>query len=158
MMDLVLWRHAQAVDITEAGGDDMARGLTARGQRQAREVGAWLHDHLPKDARVISSPARRALETARGLPREHLIVPSIAPDLGSVDALLAAAGWADDDAASSSRTIVVVGHQPTLGETAARLMCGQPQPWSVKKGAAWWLRRRGRGACELWMVRSPTVS
>lgn len=157
-MDLVLWRHAQAEDAADAGGDDMARALTTRGRRQAEEVGAWLHRRLPRDAIVLTSPALRAVQTARALPRDHAIVETMGPDRGTVEALLDATGWSASGAAASSRTVVFVGHQPVLGRTAARLMCGHAQEWSVKKGAAWWLRSGPRdGPCELWMVRSPMV-
>jgi phosphohistidine phosphatase len=157
-MDLVLWRHAQAVDVADAGGDDVARALTSRGQRQAEEVGAWLQRRLPRNAIVLASPALRAVQTARALPRDHAIVDTMGPDRGTVEALLEAAGWSVPGAAASSRTVVFVGHQPVLGQAAALLMCGQAQSWSVKKGAAWWLRSGPRDdACELWMVRSPTV-
>ncbi len=40
--------------------------------------------------------------------------------------------------------MLVVGHQPTLGLAAAYLMAGVTMPWSVKKGALWWLRARQR--------------
>jgi phosphohistidine phosphatase len=52
---------------------------------------------------------------------------------------LQAAGWPD-----SGDTVLVVGHQPTLGLAAARLLCGSDQAWSIKKGAVWWLERRER--------------
>ena len=54
--------------------------------------------------------------------------------------------------------MLVVGHQPTLGEVAAWLIAGVPGPWSIKKGAVWWLRRRegsGGGRAELLSVQSP---
>ncbi len=157
-MDLVLWRHAHAEDITQAGGNDMDRGLTARGLRQAKDVGTWLHQQLPSDAVVLASPALRAVQTARALQRDHALVDTLAPDRGTVQGLLDATGWSKQGAAASSRTVVFVGHQPVLGMAAALLMCGQAQGWSVKKGAAWWLRSGPReGACELWMVRSPLV-
>jgi len=38
----------------------------------------------------------------------------------------------------------VVGHQPTLGLTAAYLLSGQAQAWAVRKGGVWWLRGRER--------------
>jgi phosphohistidine phosphatase len=45
--------------------------------------------------------------------------------------------------------VLVVGHQPALGLTAAYLLAGIVQPWSVRKGAVWWLRHRVRdGASE----------
>ena len=40
--------------------------------------------------------------------------------------------------------VLIVGHQPTLGMLAARLLTGQDLAWSVKKGGVWWLRSRER--------------
>ena len=40
--------------------------------------------------------------------------------------------------------VVVVGHQPDLGRTAAFLLSGSEAPWSLKKGGAWWLSSRTR--------------
>jgi phosphohistidine phosphatase len=40
---------------------------------------------------------------------------------------------------------VVVGHQPTLGETAALLLTGAKDSWNVKKGAVIWIARRADG-------------
>jgi phosphohistidine phosphatase len=53
--------------------------------------------------------------------------------------LLQAARWPD-----SRELVLIVGHQDTLGMTAAYLLAGIAQPWSVRKGALWWLRRRER--------------
>jgi phosphohistidine phosphatase len=39
-MDLVLWRHAEAVE-REGDADDLQRGLTPRGERQAVRKAAW---------------------------------------------------------------------------------------------------------------------
>ena len=40
-------------------------------------------------------------------------------------------------------TVVVVGHQPTLGQAAALALTGKASDWSLKKGALWWLESRG---------------
>jgi phosphohistidine phosphatase len=40
--------------------------------------------------------------------------------------------------------VLVVGHQPTLGQAAALALTGVASAWSVRKGAVWWLRRRVR--------------
>jgi phosphohistidine phosphatase len=40
--------------------------------------------------------------------------------------------------------VLVVGHQPTLGEVAALLLAGQELPWSMRKSAVWWLSNRVR--------------
>ena len=40
--------------------------------------------------------------------------------------------------------MIVVGHQPDLGRTAAFLAAGIDAEWSVKKGGLWWLSNRER--------------
>ncbi len=137
-MYLILWRHAEAEDAPE-GGDDLARALTSRGEREAARMGAWLDRTLPEGARVLCSPALRCEQTARALGRKFRAVPELAPDR-SVDELLAAARWP-----AARQPVVVVGHQPTLGQTLARLMGIAEGSCPVRKGAAWWLRARERG-------------
>jgi phosphohistidine phosphatase len=67
--------------------------------------------------------------------------------------VLKAIGWPRGD-----RTVVVVGHQPTLGETAALLLTGGTLALSVRKGAIWWLARRPRDvATVLRAVMSPDL-
>jgi phosphohistidine phosphatase len=85
------------------------------------------------------SPAARAQQTAAALDRPATTDPRV--DVGaSASEVLKAAGWPD-----GGGTVLVVGHQPTLGETAALALTGTASAWSVKKGAVWWLRRRVRG-------------
>jgi len=134
-MDLILWRHAEAVD----GSPDLARKLTTKGVKQARDIAAWLTEHLPDKVRVLVSPAERTLQTARALTEEFETVKSLAPG-ASPSAVLAAAGWPD-----AGRPVLVVGHQPTLGMVAATLIAGEPMPWSIRKGGVWWLSHRVRG-------------
>jgi phosphohistidine phosphatase len=43
-------------------------------------------------------------------------------------------------------TILVIGHQPTLGQTIAQLIGLSAAECSVKKGSVWWLRHRQRDA------------
>lgn len=134
-MDLILWRHADAQD----GSPDLDRPLTAKGRSQAKKVAAWLNRHLPADARVLVSPARRALQTADALQREYLVVNDLAPGEDATH-ILSAAGWPD-----ARGTVLVVGHQPALGETASLLLFGQAQGMSIKKGGVVWLTNRVRG-------------
>jgi phosphohistidine phosphatase len=131
-MDLILWRHADA----EPGIPDAARRLTAKGLRQAERIGAWLDRHLPDDAQVVVSPAVRAQQTAQGLHRKFRTEDGVAPG-ASAAAVLATAGWP-----GARGCVLVVGHQPTLGEVAALLLTGAEAYWSVKKGAVWWLSQR----------------
>ena len=41
-------------------------------------------------------------------------------------------------------TVLVVGHQPVLGQTIAELVGFSAADCSVRKGAVWWLRQRQR--------------
>ncbi len=150
-MDLILWRHADALD-AEDGVEDLERPLTARGERQAARIATWLNQHLPATTRILVSPAQRAQQTAAALDRTFKTVAALGPD-GSVTGLLACARWPD-----AKEPVIVIGHQPTLGLAAAYLLAGVAQPWSVKKGAVWWLRRRQRDAGDetvLVAVRGP---
>ena len=133
-MDLILWRHAEAED----GAPDRARELTPRGRKQARAVARWLAKRLPEDARIVVSPAVRAQQTAAALERAVEIEPRV--DVGAAPhEVLTAAGWPE-----GGGTVLVVGHQPTLGQAAALALTGAHGNWPVKKGAIWWLRRRVR--------------
>ena len=158
-MDLILWRPAEAGDADD--GDlalDLARPLTSRGAKQAERAADWLNRYLPQSTRVLSSPALRCRQTADRLERRVKVVDALGPE-GTVEGLLHAARWPD-----SKEPVLVVGHQPVLGMTAAYLMTGgladehRLEPWSVKKGAVWWLRHRpreGRAEVVIVAVRSP---
>jgi phosphohistidine phosphatase len=143
-MDLILWRHAEAED----GLPDAARALTAKGGKQAAQMARWLREHLPEDARILVSPATRAQETAQALTTRFETNAELAPG-ASYAGVLAASGWPDADAA-----VLVVGHQPALGQLAAMLLAGAPQPWNLRKGAIWWLSRRLREGREEVMLRA----
>jgi phosphohistidine phosphatase len=134
-MDLILWRHADAQD----GSPDMERALTGKGVDQAQRMAAWLNAHLPKSTRVLSSPAVRAYQTADALERKYETIPQIAPGADAVH-VLAAAGWPD-----AKGCVLVVGHQPTLGEAASLLLFGEARPLSIKKAGLLWLTNRVRG-------------
>lgn len=135
-MDLILWRHAEAVE--REGVDDLKRALTPKGERQAQKMADWLNHRLAHSTRVLVSPALRCQQTAKALGRSFKTVEALAPD-ASPEALLKAARWPD-----ANEPVLLVGHQPTLGQLAAQLLAGQALPWSVKKGAVWWLRNRDR--------------
>jgi phosphohistidine phosphatase len=150
-MDLILWRHAEARE-ARADEPDADRPLTAKGERQAERMAQWLHQHLPDSTRVLVSPTLRTRQTAEALTRKFKLLDELAPD-GTVDALLQAARWPD-----ARSPVLVIGHQATLGLTAAYLLAGATQPWSVRKGAIWWLHHRERAdrpAVVLQTVLSP---
>jgi phosphohistidine phosphatase len=145
-MDLILWRHAEAAD----GAPDHARELTAKGNKQAAKVAAFLRQHLPEEHRILVSPAARAQQTASALTRDITLAPTISPG-ASAQAVLQAARWPD-----AGGTVLVVGHQPTLGEVAAQLLGCADKSLSIKKGSIWWLsRKEGSDQVILRLVISP---
>jgi len=134
-MDLILWRHADAED----GIPDGERELTAKGIKQAARMAKWLRPRLPEDAVVLASPAKRAQQTARALTADFKVVEEIGTS-ASAEEVLRACGWPQ-----AGRTLVVVGHQPTLGEVAAMLLTGTRGQWNLKKGAVIWIAHGAGG-------------
>src|SRR5262249_40530976 len=84
----------------------------------------------------LTSPARRARQTAQALTKKLEIVESLGAG-ATPGGVLKAAGWPDRDG-----FVVVVGHQPTLGQTIALALTGQDEGWGLRKGALWWRRSR----------------
>ena len=146
-MELILWRHADAEDRVP----DAARALTAKGEKQARRMAAWLKKRLPEDARVLASPAKRAQQTAKALTRRFEILGVIGTAAGP-QSILEAAGWP-----GGNGTVVIVGHQPTLGQAAALALTGKPAEWNLKKSALWWLESRGHGDVIIRAVIAPDM-
>jgi phosphohistidine phosphatase len=148
-MDVILWRHAEA----EAGGPDAERKLTEKGLEQARSVGQWLRKRL-KNYQILSSPAVRARETAAGLDERFGILKQLYGSASPAE-VLESVGWPDGEG-----TVILVGHQPQLGEVAAFLMTRSVSPWAIKKGAIWWFRTEreaGRLVTELVAVVPPKM-
>lgn len=143
-MELILWRHAEAED----GDPDLGRILTAKGRRQAKIIARWLASRIKGDCRILASPAERTIGTAGYLSKEFEIVDGLAPG-ASAQTVLRVAGWP-----TSEGTVIVVGHQPTLGAAAALAMTRKRLPWSLKKGAVVWLHRRQRADSEEVVLRA----
>jgi phosphohistidine phosphatase len=145
-MDLLLWRHADAED----GIPDAGRALTKKGLRQAKLVAEWLKPRLPGEYLVLASPAKRAQQTAAALELPYTTERGIGVSASVAD-IVAATGWPTHKGA-----VVVVGHQPTLGYLASRLLAGEQAGWTIKKGALWWFSIR-EGEVILRAVVSPDL-
>ncbi|CAG0989321.1 putative phosphoglycerate mutase [Methylophilaceae bacterium] len=143
-MNLILWRHAEA----ENTSPDMDRGLTAKGKNQALRMAAWLKPQLPENTSILVSPAARAQQTAKALNLPFTTLDVLAPG-ATAEQVLLAANWPDNQ-----NTVVIVGHQPTLGVAAALALSGKTQYWSVKKGAIWWISSRVRDAGQQTVLRA----
>lgn len=143
-MELILWRHAEA----EEGVPDSARELTGKGLKQAQVMAEWLKPRLPKNTRFIVSPTKRTQQTAEALDDDFETIREIGPG-APAKAILAAANWPDAKGA-----VLVVGHQPTLGEVAALLMSGEAVEWNMRKGAVWWFSHKEKEGAGETVLRS----
>jgi phosphohistidine phosphatase len=142
-MDLILWRHAQAHDALP-GCDDLSRALTHKGEGQATRVAAWLDRQLPQSTRVLVSPARRTEQTAKALGRKFKMRDELVP-ASSADEVLDLLKWSAETGPAHKGAVLLVGHQPMLGQIAARLLGMDEQACDIRKGAVWWLRSRIKG-------------
>lgn len=140
--NIILWRHAEAEQADfELGEQDNARQLTPKGNLQAKRMGRWLKQHLPKNTILLCSPAVRAVQTAEALHYKIQLDNALKPSAVLVDVLNVLAQHQQD------KNMLIVGHQPWLGELLAYLFkqsaadIANMQSISVKKGAVWWLRR-----------------
>ncbi|HEY4778345.1 MAG TPA: histidine phosphatase family protein [Solirubrobacterales bacterium] len=108
---IYLLRHGDAED---GDGDDAARRLTPKGERQARAAGLALAARGTEIDACLTSPRERAEATAR-LACERLgIEPEIAIELrgGAFDAPALTAGRGE---------VLLVGHEPDFSGEVARL-------------------------------------
>lgn len=107
-----LCRHAHA----EPGSPDELRTLTMEGRARATAMGEELRAARPRPTILLTSPVRRARETAErigdGLGLEPLIDTRLAPG-ATLTSLQAAVLAADGHGA-----VVAVGHQPDCSEIA----------------------------------------
>lgn len=150
MSDIIFWRHAEAHDALK-DQTDLERKLTVKGQRHAERVAFWLDRNLPQQCRVFVSEAKRAQQTARCLTRKNKVLPQLNPDVRAED-ILAAVGWGQ-----LSEPIVIIGHQPWIGECIHSLLHGSFAPLAVRKGAAWWLQSRDRDGVDEIALRAVTT-
>jgi phosphohistidine phosphatase len=108
---IYLLRHGDA----EPGeGDDAARRLTAKGERQARAAGVALSALEGSIDACLTSPRVRAVATAHLACGPFGLEPEIVPDLagGTFDALALTAGRGN---------VLLVGHEPDFSAAVARL-------------------------------------
>lgn len=136
-MDLILWRHAEARD-ADGPLPDAERELTARGLRHAAQMAEWLRGQRLPNVAVLSSPAKRAMQTAQALGLPFKVKKQLGIGAGAAD-LLGAADWPDHPGA-----IILVSHQPALGRLASLLLAGAEADWTIKKAGVWWFSNRVR--------------
>lgn len=108
---IYLLRHG---DAEEGSGDDAARRLTPKGERQARSAGKALTAMNAGIDACLTSPKVRAADTARLACEALSIEPEITHELGGgpFDSLSIAAGRGD---------VLLVGHEPDFSGEVSRL-------------------------------------
>jgi phosphohistidine phosphatase len=135
-MHLFVIRHAVAEDVGP-GVDDTARELTEAGRAKLRRAVRGLRALDVRFERILTSPWKRAVQTARQL-EPIAASPPVATDLltqpprAELLALIAEGG----------ETTAVVGHEPWLGELAAWLAFGDTRHGEaliIKKCGVLWL-------------------
>lgn len=128
MRELILLRHAEAMQIA-LGGSDRARPLSLRGEEEARQAGAWLRAQGAAPDAVLCSPARRAQMTVErvldvlGAKLASLPVPKFTPEIydatpGTLITLL-------EQHVASARQVLMVGHNPGMEQLLALLISGR---------------------------------
>lgn len=143
-MDLILWRHAEA----ENRIPDAARALTEKGLQQAQKVAQWLQPRLPRDVHIIVSPARRTQQTALALTTRFETSAQVGTGTTPYK-ILNTIAWPEAEG-----TVLVVGHQPTLGKIASLLLKGDETGFSVRKGSIWWFSHKQKGGQEGIILRA----
>ena len=132
--ELYLIRHGLAEERGETWPDDSKRPLSEEGMSRLRKEARGLARLDVAFDVVITSPLVRTRQTAEIIaaafdPRPHIVsAESLAPGAQY------AAVVADIEKQSRKTRIAIVGHEPSLGEIAARLV-GTRHPIEFKKGA-----------------------
>ena len=121
MKRLYLVRHAKS-SWGRSELDDIDRPLNKRGKRDAPFMGQRLKQHDVCPDLIISSPAKRALKTAKiiaeemGCPKKQIEI-SNALYLQGVSAIINLIQSIDDD----HESVMLFGHNPDFTELAERL-------------------------------------
>ena len=111
--ELILMRHGKS-DWSEPVSD-YQRPIKARGFREALRIGNWMNEQDLQPGLLISSPARRARETAETVAEaigydKKAIRWNESLYMADVSEILDAIALAPDDC----RTLMVIGHNPGL--------------------------------------------
>jgi phosphohistidine phosphatase len=128
-------RHGIAED-RAASGEDADRQLTDEGRRRVIEIAHGLKEIGVRPEVMLASPLPRAMETATLIASvldRDIEVETAMPLSMDCDAAAVVAALEKHDGAGS---VMLVGHQPQLGELASFLLTGSPSiiPLPFKKG------------------------
>ncbi len=148
-MKLYLLRHGHSPSPQEAKvPGDAARPLSKQGREEVRRSARHLEAQGGKPILILHSPLRRARETAEEVSAALASHPPIEARSGLANVL----GPADLEASLRERAaglaeLLVVGHQPQLGEFAYHLTGRQ---FSLAPGGVIALELDGKDVIALW--------
>jgi phosphohistidine phosphatase len=77
------------------------------------------------------------VQTAEGLGRKFQVVEALNTD-STPQAILEASGWPN-----ARLPVVIVGHQPLLGQVAALIFSGAVHDWKIRKASVLWIAHKG---------------
>jgi phosphohistidine phosphatase len=133
-MQIYLLRHGIASD-GAPGKPDTERALTGEGKKELRALLQLVHKAGVNPALILSSPYRRAMESARiaeseleckgGILESHALIPS-----GD-----AAEAWQEIRLHKEARSILLASHEPLMGLLLGYLLGGLNLQVDFKKGA-----------------------
>jgi len=133
-MEIYLLRHAIAEN-ARAGQPDAERALTAEGRDKLRRVLKCARAAGVKPSAILSSPYRRALETAAvakealGWEGEIERTQALVPDASPYDL------WEAIRSRESESALVLAGHEPLMSSLAAFLLGVPALRVDMKKAA-----------------------
>lgn len=133
-MQLYLLRHGIAQE-NSASGNDRDRALTSEGRRKLRQVLEAAAEAGVQPALLLSSPLKRALQTAEiaqtvlECKNELLPTKALVPD-ATVEQV-----WEEIRAHRDEPSLMLVGHNPLFTELAAYLLGSKEIQIDFKKGA-----------------------
>lgn len=146
-MNIILWRHATAEDTFP----DHDRDLTTKGELQAQKMGQWLRRNLTGTLLTLVSPSKRTLQTAKWFSEDVHLHPSVKVS-SKTEQILELIEYPPQ----ATDNLVIVAHQPFLGEVASRLLTGSNHPIKVNKGSIWWFIHK-HGTYHLHTVINPDL-
>ena len=131
---LYLIRHGVAAERGDEYPDDSKRPLTHEGIGRLRKEARGLDALGVELAHIITSPLVRAKQTADVLAQHMASKPSVSMSDALAPAGTPAAVLHELARHTKKGSVALVGHEPNIGELAARLI-GSRVPLEFKKGA-----------------------
>jgi len=133
-MQLYLLRHGIA-EAGKPGSPDSERALTLEGRRKLRDVLRLAKVGGLAPALIISSPYRRAVETAAlaaevlGYKEEVLRTQALIPNANPAEV------WSELRVHRDAEQVLLAGHEPLFGNLAAYLLGAESLRVDFRKGA-----------------------